>query len=152
MPANVTTGMSAFFSACSQTTRGSDMPLTRASLTYSESSTSSMLEVLDSEYVKLARVKGMAEPRVVWLHALKNALIPVVTFAGIYFSILVTTAIVVETVFAWPGLGRLTVQALLNRDFPVVMAAVSFTSIVYTLMNLVVDLLYSWLDPRVRLK
>ena len=64
---------------------------------------SGMLEVLDSEYVKLARVKGVAESRVVWVHALKNALIPVVTFAGIYFSILVTTAIVVETVFAWPG-------------------------------------------------
>jgi peptide/nickel transport system permease protein len=68
---------------------------------------SGMLEVLDSEYVKLARVKGVVERRVVWFHALKNALIPVVTFAGIYFAILVTTAIVVETVFAWPGLGRL---------------------------------------------
>src|SRR4030095_9426933 len=67
---------------------------------------SGMLEVLDSEYVKLARVKGVVEPRVIWRHALRNALIPVVTFAGIYFAILVTTAIVVETVFAWPGLGR----------------------------------------------
>ena len=79
---------------------------------------SGMLEVLDSEYVKLARIKGVVERRVVWLHALKNALIPVVTFAGIYFAILVTTAIVVETVFAWPGLGRLAYDGITSRDFP----------------------------------
>ena len=79
---------------------------------------SGMLEVLDSEYVKLARVKGVVEPRVVWLHALKNALIPVVTFAGIYFSILVTTAIVVETVFAWPGLGRLAYEGITGARLP----------------------------------
>jgi peptide/nickel transport system permease protein len=78
---------------------------------------SGMLEVLDSEYVKLARVKGVVERRVIWLHALKNALIPVVTFAGIYFSILVTTAIVVETVFAWPGLGRSPTRASARATF-----------------------------------
>ena len=88
---------------------------------------SAMLEVLDSEYVKLARVKGVVERRVVWLHALKNALIPVVTFAGIYFAILVTTAIVVETVFAWPGLGRLAYEGISSRDFPVIQAVVLTT-------------------------
>ena len=79
---------------------------------------SAMLEVLDSEYVKLARVKGVVEHQVVWRHALRNALIPVVTFAGIYFAILVTTAIVVETVFAWPGLGRLAYGASARETFP----------------------------------
>ena len=89
---------------------------------------SGMLEVLDSEYVKLARVKGVVEHRVIWLHALKNALIPVVTFAGIYFAILVTTAIVVETVFAWPGLGRLAYDGISSRDFPVIQAVVLTTA------------------------
>jgi peptide/nickel transport system permease protein len=111
---------------------------------------SSMLEVLDSEYVKLARLKGVAELRVVWMHALKNALIPVVTFAGIYFSILVTTAIVVETVFAWPGLGRLAYEGISSRDFPVIQAVVLTTAAIVTVVNLAVDLLYAFIDPRIR--
>jgi peptide/nickel transport system permease protein len=111
---------------------------------------SGMLEVLDSEYVKLARVKGVAERRVVWQHALKNALIPVVTFAGIYFSILVTTAIVVETVFAWPGLGRLAYEAITGRDFPVIQAVVLTTAAIVAAVNLGVDLLYAVIDPRIR--
>jgi peptide/nickel transport system permease protein len=111
---------------------------------------SSMLEVLDTEYVKLARVKGVVERRVVWLHALKNALIPVVTFAGIYFSILVTTAIVVETVFAWPGLGRLAYEAITSRDFPVIQAVVLTTAAIVALVNLSVDCLYAFIDPRIR--
>jgi len=111
---------------------------------------SGMLEVLDSEYVKLARLKGVAETRVVWLHALKNALIPVVTFAGIYFSILVTTAIVVETVFAWPGLGRLAYEGISSRDFPVIQAVVLTTAAIVTIVNLTVDLLYAVIDPRIR--
>ncbi len=111
---------------------------------------SGMLEVLDSEYVKLARVKGVAERRVIWLHALKNALIPVVTFAGIYFSILVTTAIVVETVFAWPGLGRLAYEAITSRDFPVIQAVVLTTAAVVAVVNLSVDCLYAFIDPRIR--
>jgi peptide/nickel transport system permease protein len=106
--------------------------------------------VLDSEYVKLARVKGMAEHRVVWLHALKNALIPVVTFAGIYFSILVTTAIVVETVFAWPGLGRLAYDGITSRDFPVIQAVVLVTGALVAVVNLSVDCLYAVIDPRIR--
>jgi peptide/nickel transport system permease protein len=111
---------------------------------------SGMLEVLDSEYVKLARVKGVVEARVVWLHALKNALIPVVTFAGIYFSILVTTAIVVETVFAWPGLGRLAYEGITGRDFPVIQAVVLVTAAIVAVVNLGVDCLYAVIDPRVR--
>jgi peptide/nickel transport system permease protein len=111
---------------------------------------SGMLEVLDSEYVKLARIKGVVEYRVVWLHALKNALIPVVTFAGIYFSILVTTAIVVETVFAWPGLGRLAYDGITSRDFPVIQAVVLTTAAIVAAINLGVDLLYAFIDPRIR--
>ena len=111
---------------------------------------SGMLEVLDSEYVKLARVKGVAEYRVIWLHALRNALIPVVTFAGIYFAILVTTAIVVETVFAWPGLGRLAYDGITSRDFPVIQAVVLVTAVIVAVVNLCVDLLYAVIDPRIR--
>jgi peptide/nickel transport system permease protein len=111
---------------------------------------SGMLEVLDSEYVKLARIKGVVERRVIWRHALKNALIPVVTFAGIYFSILVTTAIVVETVFAWPGLGRLAYDGITSRDFPVIQAVVLTTAAIVAVVNLGVDLLYAVIDPRIR--
>jgi peptide/nickel transport system permease protein len=111
---------------------------------------SGMLEVLDSEYVKLARVKGVVEYRVVWVHALKNALIPVVTFAGIYFAILVTTAIVVETVFAWPGLGRLAYEGITSRDFPVIQAVVLTTAAIVAVVNLGVDCLYAVIDPRIR--
>ena len=111
---------------------------------------SGMLEVLDSEYVKLARVKGVVERRVVWLHALKNALIPVVTFAGIYFAVLVTTAIVVETVFAWPGLGRLAYEGITSRDFPVIQAVVLTTAAIVAGVNLCVDCLYALIDPRIR--
>jgi peptide/nickel transport system permease protein len=111
---------------------------------------SGMLDVLDSEYVKMARVKGVAERWVIWVHALKNALIPVVTFAGIYFAILVTTAIVVETVFAWPGIGRLAYEAITSRDFPVIQAVVLLTAVIVAAVNLCVDCLYAFIDPRIR--
>src|SRR5438876_2329834 len=97
---------------------------------------SGMLEVLDSEYVKLARVKGVVERRVVWLHALKNALIPVVTFAGIYFAILVTTAIVVESVFAWTGLERLSYEGSSSLDFPVIQAEVLPMAVIVAVVSL----------------
>ena len=113
---------------------------------------SAVLDALGEDYVLTARAKGLAERRVVGKHVLRNSAIPIVTLAGLEAGQLLGGAVITETIFAWPGLGRLTVQALLNRDFPVVMAAVSFTSIVYTLMNLAVDLLYGWLDPRVRLQ
>ena len=111
---------------------------------------SAVLDVLGEDYIKTARAKGLGEARVIGKHTLRNSAIPIVTLAGLEAGQLLGGAVVTETIFAWPGLGRLTVQALLNRDFPVVMAAVSFTSIVYTLMNLGVDLAYGWLDPRVR--
>jgi peptide/nickel transport system permease protein len=111
---------------------------------------SSMLDVLDSEFVKMARVKGVAERWVVWKHALRNALIPVVTFGAIYFAIIVTTAIVVETVFAWPGMGRLTYEAITSRDFPVIQAVVLTTAVIVIFVNLGVDILYAYLDPRIR--
>jgi ABC-type dipeptide/oligopeptide/nickel transport system permease component len=113
---------------------------------------SAVLDALNEDYVLTARSKGLTETRVIAKHALRNSAIPIVTLAGLEAGQLLGGAVVTETIFAWPGLGRLTVQALLNRDFPVVMAAVSFTSIVYTLMNLVVDLAYGWLDPRVRVR
>ena len=111
-----------------------------------------VLESLGEDYVRNARAKGVAETRVVGKHTLRNAAIPIVTLAGLELGQLLGGAVVTETIFAWPGLGRLTVQALLNRDFPVVLAAVSLTSIIYTVVNLGVDLLYVWLDPRVRLR
>jgi peptide/nickel transport system permease protein len=111
---------------------------------------SSMLDVLDSEFIKMARVKGVPERWVVWKHALRNALIPVVTFGAIYFAIIVTTAIVVETVFAWPGMGRLTYEAITSRDFPVIQAVVLTTAVIVIVVNLGVDILYAYLDPRIR--
>jgi peptide/nickel transport system permease protein len=113
---------------------------------------SAVLEILNEEYILTARAKGLAEGRVIGKHTLRNSAIPIVTLAGLEAGQLLGGAVITETIFAWPGLGRLTVQALLNRDFPVVLAAVSLTSIVYTLMNLLVDLLYDWLDPRVRVR
>jgi peptide/nickel transport system permease protein len=111
-----------------------------------------VIEALGDDYVRTARAKGLAEARVVGKHTLRNAAIPIVTLAGLELGQLLGGAVITETIFAWPGLGRLTVQALLNRDFPVVLAAVSLTSVVYTVINLGVDVLYVWLDPRVRLR
>jgi peptide/nickel transport system permease protein len=111
---------------------------------------SSVLDTLNEEFVLTARAKGLAELVVVGKHALKNAAIPIVTLAGLETGQLLGGAVIAETIFAWPGVGRLTVQALLNRDFPVVLAAVFVISVTYTLINLVVDLLYGWLDPRTR--
>jgi peptide/nickel transport system permease protein len=111
---------------------------------------STVLEALGEDYVLTARAKGLGAGRVIGKHALRNAAIPVITLAGLEVGQLLGGAVITETIFAWPGLGRLTVQALLNRDFPVVLAAVFVTSLTYTLINLAVDLAYGWLDPRVR--
>jgi peptide/nickel transport system permease protein len=113
---------------------------------------SSVLEILGEDYVLTARAKGLAEARVIAKHALRNSAIPIVTLAGLEIGQLLGGAVITETIFAWPGLGRLTVQALLNRDFPVVLAAVFVISATYTLINLAVDLTYGWLDPRVRVR
>jgi peptide/nickel transport system permease protein len=111
---------------------------------------STVLDALGEDYVMTARAKGLRGTRVIGKHALRNAAIPVLTLAGLEIGQLLGGAVITETIFAWPGLGRLTVQALLNRDFPVVLAAVFITSATYTLINLAVDLAYGWLDPRVR--
>lgn len=111
---------------------------------------SSMLEVLDAEYIRLARVKGVREWVVIWKHALRNALIPVVTFVGFYFGILLSGSVVVEAVFAWPGIGRLAYEAVLWRDYPVIQGVVLVVSITILLGNLLVDILYAYLDPRIR--
>jgi peptide/nickel transport system permease protein len=111
---------------------------------------SSVLDILNEEFVLTARAKGLAELRVIGKHALKNAAIPIVTLAGLETGQLLGGAVIAETIFAWPGVGRLTVQALQNRDFPVALAAVFVISVSYTLINLLVDLLYGWLDPRTR--
>lgn len=112
---------------------------------------SSMLEVLGSEYVKLARLKGLPEALVIAKHALKNALIPVLTLAGINLVIMVNVAVVVETVFAWPGVGRLLYEGISFRDFPVVQATVILGGAMVVVVNLIVDILYAVIDPRIRL-
>lgn len=113
---------------------------------------SSMLDVLDSEFVKLARIKGVPGWVVVWKHALKNAIMPVLTFAAIYLAILITGAILVETVFAWPGLGQLIYQGIVYRDFPVIQAVVLLTAVIVVSINFIVDIAYAYLDPRIRLQ
>jgi peptide/nickel transport system permease protein len=111
---------------------------------------SGMMEALDSEYVKLARIKGLSETTVVWKHALRNSLIPVITYLGTVFGRMVTGTVVVETVFAWPGVGRLAYDAVMLRDFPVLQAVVLFMATAFLVINLVVDILYAYVDPRIR--
>ncbi|MFC7704401.1 ABC transporter permease [Plastorhodobacter daqingensis] len=111
---------------------------------------SSMLEALGSEYIKLARVKGLPEAMVIWKHALANSLIPVITFMGTFFAVMITGAVIVETVFAWPGIGRLAYESILARDFPVVQAVVLVITALFILANLMVDVLYIVVDPRMR--
>jgi ABC-type dipeptide/oligopeptide/nickel transport system permease component len=111
---------------------------------------SGMLEVLGRDYITTARAKGIAEPLVVGKHALKNALIPVVTVVGLQYGFLLGGAVVTETIFAWPGVGRLAITSILQRDYPVVQGCVLLVAVVFVLINLVVDLLYGVLDPRIR--
>ena len=111
---------------------------------------SSMLEVLGSEYVKLARIKGVPERLVIWKHALRNAIIPLLTAAGITFATIVTGAIIIETVFAWPGIGRMLYEAVLTRDFPIVQGITLLVAVVVLFVNLIVDILYAYVDPRIR--
>ena len=111
---------------------------------------SSMLEVLGSEYVKLARLKGLPEALVIGKHAFKNALIPVLTLAGINLVVMVNVAVVVETVFAWPGVGRLLFEGISFRDFPVVQATVLINGAMVVIVSFFVDVLYAVIDPRIR--
>ncbi|MGD9804922.1 MAG: ABC transporter permease [Hyphomicrobiaceae bacterium] len=111
---------------------------------------SSMLDVMESEYVKLARIKGLPETVVVWKHCLRNALIPVLTLWGVFVGNLITGAIVTETVFAWPGVGRLTYEAVIYRDFPLLQAVIILKAVLILSVNLLVDILYAYVDPRIR--
>jgi ABC-type dipeptide/oligopeptide/nickel transport system permease component len=111
---------------------------------------SSMLDVLDSEYVKLARIKGLPERVVIWKHAFRNALITPLTTAGMLFASLVTGAVIIENVFNWPGIGRLYIEAMTARDFPVVQGVTLMVAAVVLLVNLLVDVLYAYVDPQIR--
>ena len=109
-----------------------------------------MLEVLQQDYIRTARAKGAGQRSILFLHALKNAAVPIVTVIGIGIALLIGGAVVTESVFAIPGLGRLTVDAILRRDYPVIQGVVLLFSFVYVLVNLVIDLLYTLFDPRIR--
>ena len=111
---------------------------------------SSMLDVLDSEYVRFARAKGVDGRIVIWKHAFRNSMIPPLTYAGVIFAAFLTGTVVTETVFAWPGLGGLAIQAVFNKDYPVITGAVLFFTLVYLTMNFAVDIAYALLDPRIR--
>jgi ABC-type dipeptide/oligopeptide/nickel transport system permease component len=111
---------------------------------------SSMIEVLQEDYIRTSRAKGLTERLVLWRHGLKNAMIPVVTMIGLIFGGMLAGAVVTETVFSRPGVGRLVVAAILSKDYPLVQGCVLFLSVVYLAVNLVVDVVYAWLDPRVR--
>ena len=111
---------------------------------------SSMLEVLDSEYVKFARVKGLPERLVIYKHALKNACIPALTFGGLSLAGLLNGSVAIEVVFAWPGIGRLLLQGISQRDFAVVEATVLAAGFLYVVSALAVDILYAYVNPKIR--
>jgi len=110
----------------------------------------SVLEVLTQEYITTARAKGLREVQVIWKHVLQNALIPVVTVVGLQFGSLLGGAILTETIFAWPGLGRLLTESLFSRDYPMVQGLVLFFAALFIMVNLFIDILYSFIDPRIR--
>ena len=112
---------------------------------------SSMLETLDAEFVKLARAKGLSEAKVVWVHVLRNALLPIMTFMAIWIGTAVSGSVVVEVVFDWPGIGAMFVDSIGTRDFPMIQAIVGLVAVTVLLANLIVDLLYGVVDPRVRI-
>ena len=111
---------------------------------------SAMLEVLGSEYIKLARAKGVSSRSIVWKHALRNAMLAPLTFGGLILAAFFTGAVVTETVFAWPGLGRLAVQSVHNNDFPTMTGVVLVFTVIYLAINTLMDILYAYIDPRIR--
>jgi peptide/nickel transport system permease protein len=111
---------------------------------------SAMLEVLYQDYIRTARAKGLREPRVLLWHALRNAMIPTLTIIGISFGSLLSGAVLTETIFAWPGLGRYATASAISLDFPAVLGVTLVAAVVYTFINLIVDITYAQLDPRVR--
>jgi len=117
---------------------------------YSRLSRASMLEVLQSDYVRTARAKGLAERRVVYKHALRNAVIPVVTVAGLQFGQMLSGALLVETVFNWPGLGRLAADSVFQRDAPVLLGILILSSTLVVIINILTDIVYRLIDPRIR--
>jgi peptide/nickel transport system permease protein len=117
---------------------------------YSRLARASMLEVLESDYIRTARAKGVDERSVVYRHALRNALIPVVTIAGLQFGALFSGAVLVETVFSWPGLGRLAFESILRRDTPMMLGLLIVSAAMVIVANLLTDLVYQWIDPRIR--
>jgi len=119
--------------------------------TISRITRSSMLEILGQDYVKVARAKGLQERTVLVRHTMRNAAIPIVTLVALELGVLLSGAVIVETIFAWPGIGRLAVDSILARDFPVVQAIVFVASVIYIAINLLTDLLYTMIDPRIRL-
>jgi peptide/nickel transport system permease protein len=119
---------------------------------YARLTRSTMLDVLGQDYMRTAKAKGLSGKTLLWGHALKNASVSLITMTGLEIGRLIEGAVIVEQVFAWPGMGRVTVQALLNRDFAVVMAAVVLFAAMYTLANLLADLAYGWVNPQVKLR
>jgi peptide/nickel transport system permease protein len=119
---------------------------------YSRLARGSMLETLGADYVRTARAKGLSENVVVYKHALRNAILPVVTMAGLQFSQIFAGAILVETVFSWPGLGRLAFEAIVGRDYPTVLGLLFFSALIVVIANLLTDLCYRLIDPRIRLR
>lgn len=117
---------------------------------YSRLARASMLEILGSDYIRTARAKGLGERMVIFKHALRNALMPVVTIAGLQFGNLISGAVLVETVFSWPGLGTLALESILGRDYPTLLGVLTFSAMLVIVANLLTDLSYRWIDPRLR--
>ena len=111
---------------------------------------STMLEVLESDYIKMVRAKGLPHRMVIWKHAFKNAAIPVFTLFFVNFAGLISGAVITETIFSWPGVGRLLVDSLILRDFPTTQAVIFFSAAFILVVNVFVDVMYAWLDPRIR--
>lgn len=112
---------------------------------------STLLEVLNEDYIRTARAKGASEIQVVVRHALPNAMLPIITLLGLQLGVLLGGAVITETVFSWPGIGKLTIDAIMKRDYPVVQACVLLISLTYVVVNMLTDMLYAWVDPRIRL-
>ena len=117
---------------------------------YSRLARTSMLEVLGSDYIRTARAKGLGEARVTFKHALRNALMPIVTIAGLQFGNLISGAVLVETVFSWPGLGTLALDAILGLDYPTLLGVLTWSALLVIVANLLTDLSYLWIDPPLR--
>jgi ABC-type dipeptide/oligopeptide/nickel transport system permease component len=142
--------MAAFFSALSHMVLPAVALGSYSTAIIARMTRATMLEAIGQDYVRTARAKGLFERPVILGHALRNALIPVITVIGLQFGALLGGAVLTETVFAWPGIGSYTVNAILNSDYPVVQGAVMFIAIIFVVVNLVVDVVYALIDPRIK--